>query len=157
MTTYKTRVFNERGKVIKTFVNERNSSKGEDAIEEWLIKNKIEYRKEKRFSWLLGANNGELRLDFYIPSLRIAIEFDGPHHDSSEYQKKNDSIKNALVRKHKIKMIRIHYSRFQLIPQILKRSIPLTNKKKNEHFTKAVRDKRILNTKKEEKKKRKRR
>lgn len=125
MTIYKTRVFNDKGKVIKSFYQERNSSKGELKIEEWFISNNIEYEKEKRFSWLLGVNNGEMRLDFYIPSLKLAIEFDGPHHDTSDYQKKNDVVKNQLVKAKGIKMIRIHHTRFSLIDKILARYIPV--------------------------------
>jgi len=123
MTVYKTRVFDKKGKVIKTHISERFSSKGEDLIEEWLKRKKFNYRKEKRFSWLLGVNNGEMRLDFYIPSLRIAIEFDGPHHETSDYQKANDAVKNKLLKKKNIRLIRIHYSRMHLISAILNHSI----------------------------------
>jgi len=134
MGVYKTRVFNNEGRVIKSFSNERESSPGEIKIQRWLNKNKVRYKKEKTFPWLLGANNGEMRLDFYLPDFKIAIEFDGSRHDTCEYQKKNDHLKNYYVKKHGIRMIRIHYLRFYLIDKILERYIPIVknqlNKKK---------------------------
>ncbi len=62
-----------------------------------------------------------LRFDFYIPSLKTAIEFDGRQHyeevpffnsatSTLELTRERDGIKDAYCREHGIRMLRIpHY------------------------------------------------
>lgn len=59
---------------------------------------KIEYQKQ--FPWL-----GNSSLDIYIPSLHLAIEYDGVYYHSS--RKGNDDQKTALCRSHGIYLIRV--------------------------------------------------
>jgi hypothetical protein len=43
-----------------------------------LERNNIQFEKEKKFDWLKYESN--MRLDFYLPELNIAIECHGPQH-----------------------------------------------------------------------------
>ena len=52
-------------------------SKGEEKIASILRKNKIEYQREKSFSDL---KHGLFRFDFYLPSARVVVEFNGRQH-----------------------------------------------------------------------------
>lgn len=58
----------------------------------------IEYQKQ--FDWL-----GNYSLDIYIPSLQLAIEYDGIYYHASKSS--TDSIKTALCRSHGLFLIRI--------------------------------------------------
>ena len=63
----------------------------------------------RKFSWLKNLNN--LELDFYVPSLKLAIEYDGKQHfEPIEYfggkkrfklDKKRDFLKNKLIHQNK--------------------------------------------------------
>lgn len=128
-----TKVYDKSGpfkKLIKVHESKTYYSAGEETIASWLSNNKIKYTREKKFPWLLGINNGEMRLDFFLPDHNIAIEFDGVYHDINEYQKKNDSRKNSLLKKHRIKLIRIHYKKSHNIDKILKLYFGKKKKKK---------------------------
>lgn len=78
-------------------------------------------QKEKTWGWLVNDKTGKpLWVDFYIPSLNIAIEFDGAQHFhyverfhktyegflESQYR---DELKNKLLVENGIKLIRISY------------------------------------------------
>lgn len=66
--------------------------------------------KKDIFPWL-----GEMELDIYIPSLQLAIEFDGyPWHDGKE---KSDLYKIQLCERHGISMIRIRDGKLKPIFQ----------------------------------------
>lgn len=49
-----------------------SESKLEKKVRNFLIENKIKFETEKTFEWL--KNEGQLRLDFYLPDYNIAIE-----------------------------------------------------------------------------------
>lgn len=53
-------------------------SYGEEFIINWLTNNKIEYKKE--YNLFLGSSTFPKRIDFYIKSLNLFIEFNGPQH-----------------------------------------------------------------------------
>jgi hypothetical protein len=56
-------------------------SKGEDEIEKYLIKNNIEYIREKTFEGCINPKtNKKLRFDFYLPKCNIIIEYHGEQH-----------------------------------------------------------------------------
>lgn len=108
-----------------------NMSEGELKIREWLIENLIEYETEKTFEDLVNVFN--LRIDFYLPKHKIAIEFDGAYHfhefewvggkETLEKTKIRDEIKNDYCKKNNIKMIRIPYWEFKNIANILSQEI----------------------------------
>lgn len=108
-----------------------NLSIGELVIKNWLIKNNIEFIKEKTFIDLKYKQN--LRFDFYLPNNNIAIEYDGIFHYKAfdnrggekalRESKKRDNIKNTYCKKHNIKLIRIPYWHFKNIDEILSQDI----------------------------------
>lgn len=111
-------------------------SLGEKRIYEYLKKNKIPFKRQKKFKQCRNIN--ELPFDFFIKynNQNILIEFDGKQHfhlensfGSSEEKRlenfkktqTNDRIKNEFVEKysHKIKLLRIRYDEYEQIENIL--------------------------------------
>ena len=97
-------------------------SKGEEAIQNFLEKNKIDYIRE----WKLPET--QTRLDFYLPKYNIAIEYDGIQHfkpidfagkgqkwarERFREDKQRDFLKNKLCHIYKINLIRIPYWNFK--------------------------------------------
>jgi hypothetical protein len=88
-------------------------STGEIIIESILLKNNIQFTKQKTFENC--KNIKKLRFDFYIPSKNICIEFNGKQHYNPVnhwggikkylYQIKNDEIKNKFCQENNIKLI----------------------------------------------------
>ena len=82
----------------------------EDEIEELLIKNNINYQKQKKFKWL-----GSQTLDFYLPEYNTAIECQGIQHfkpiehfgGEKEYFKiiHRDEIKKHLCEENDVKLL----------------------------------------------------
>ncbi len=76
-----------------------------------------------------GCRGGKLLpFDFYVPSLRTLIEYDGPQHFGIDWQKfpfdfeniaKNDEIKNQWAKTSGIKLVRIPYTQLKGIPDII--------------------------------------
>jgi very-short-patch-repair endonuclease len=108
-----------------------NDSKGEREIGKFLDKYKIDYIKEHIFSDC--KNISYLKYDFYIPSMRTVIEFDGIQHfqpvsyfggiETYEKLKVNDKIKNDYCEENYIDIIRIRYDQIDDIYQILWNSL----------------------------------
>ena len=104
-----------------------NESKGEKEIAKFLNKWNINYSRQHKFSDC--KNIFELPFDFYIPSMRICIEFDGRQHyepmeffgglKAYEILKVNDKIKNDYCEDNYINLIRIRYDEFDSLHQIL--------------------------------------
>jgi very-short-patch-repair endonuclease len=105
-----------------------NESKGEKKISSFLKKNKINFDRQKKFKNC--KNIYELPFDFYIPSKRTCIEFDGKQHfepldffgglEAFEKLKINDDIKNNFCEDNYINLIRIKYTEIDKIDQLLK-------------------------------------
>lgn len=98
-------------------------SKLEIDIFKWLTLNSIEFVAQKKFNWLKSKRN-YLRLDFYLPKFKIAIECQGIQHyrlvdyggRGAEFSEKTfedtlkwDKIKKDLCLKHGIKIL--YYSK----------------------------------------------
>lgn len=98
-------------------------SKGEREIRVYLENKHIDYVQEKSFDDL--RYRSKLRFDFYLPTYRIAIEYDGLQHfkpvnfsgnNKNDYikiyeeQLKRDKLKNLYCEKNKILLIRIKYN-----------------------------------------------
>ncbi len=108
-----------------------NESKGEKIISKFLDKNKINYSRQKKF--IDCRNVFELPFDFYIPSKRTLIEFDGEQHfrpvehfgglKAYEQLKINDKIKNDYCEDNYINLIRIRYDRVDKIEEILRSNL----------------------------------
>lgn len=82
-------------------------------IRNLLLRNNILFEQQKTFDWLKNVNN--LKLDFYIPDKKIAIECQGiQHFEPSEYfggvdtfnkQVEMDELKYNLCESHDIKIL----------------------------------------------------
>lgn len=104
-----------------------NESRGEKEIAKFLNKYKINFERQKKFHDC--RNVFELPFDFYIPSKRTCIEFDGKQHyqpmeffggvKAYESLKINDKIKNDYCEDNYINLIRIRYDQVDDIYQIL--------------------------------------
>lgn len=94
---------------------------GETEIHNFLRKYKISFKERYRLN--------EVNFDFYLPSLRVCIEFDGRQHfepiekfggvTTYERIKSNDKIKNEYCEEHYIELIRIKYDKIDDIYRIL--------------------------------------
>jgi len=95
--------------------------------------------KEKTWNWLVNyKSDRHMYVDFYVPSINLAFEYDGQQHFSecaffkidsvalSEYQYR-DSLKNKLLNDHKIGLIRLNYADSIDTENIRKRIQQITN------------------------------
>jgi very-short-patch-repair endonuclease len=104
-----------------------NESRGEKEIAKYLDKNEILYYRQYKFSDC--KNIAKLPFDFYIPTIRTCIEFDGKQHyfpvehfgglETYEKLKINDKIKNDYCEDNYINLIRIRYDQIDDIYTIL--------------------------------------
>lgn len=104
-----------------------NSSKGELEIESILRSKNIIYAKNKTFAGCKYKNL--LKFDFYLPDFNLCIEYDGIQHFKSistfggdkvfKENKIRDRIKNKFCKTNKIKLLRIPYTDFKNIENIL--------------------------------------
>ena len=93
----------------------------------WLDKNNIFYEPQMRFDDCCDIKT--LPFDFYIPSLKIAIEYDGKQHfepieyfggkESFEILQKHDAIKNEYCKNNGISLLRIPYYKYNNIEEEL--------------------------------------
>lgn len=99
-------------------------SRGEKAVADVLDSLSIEYTREHSFEYL-----GRKRFDFFIPSLNIAIEYDGEQHYKSidawggeeylESVRQSDALKNDFCEYMVIDLLRIPYWEFDNIDEIV--------------------------------------
>ena len=110
-----------------------NNSKGEKAIAKYLSQHNIKFEEQYKFEDCKFYN--KLPFDFYIPSLNIAIEYDGKDHymiftrsSNETYEqamdrfidrKIRDTIKNKYCKDNNIRLIRIPYWELDNIEKIL--------------------------------------
>lgn len=101
----------------------KHYSEGEELIALHLRLKHIGYQREKTFPWLLSSKKAHLRLDFYLPKYKKAIEFDGIYHfgKGNKRQKQNDTMKNLLCAQNGITLLRIPYWQKRYIKNILAR------------------------------------
>ena len=93
---------------------------GSEQLEHYLISKGIYFIKEKVFKGMNSTRNAPLRIDFYIPELLLALEYDGYQHytytkmfhkDISDFKRavKNDRIKDLFCHTKGIELVRIKY------------------------------------------------
>jgi hypothetical protein len=107
-------------------------SKGEKEICRFLKKHKINFIREHRFDECRGKKY-KLPFDFYLPSFRTCIEFDGIQHfkplpffggeQAFESLKINDKIKQTYCEDNFIELIRIRFDQEDNISSILWNSL----------------------------------
>jgi very-short-patch-repair endonuclease len=98
-----------------------SESIGENEISKFLDKFKIVFTKKYKL--------GNIEYDFYIPSMRTSVEFDGIQHfqpvdhlgglQAYELLRVNDKIKSDYCEREYINLIRIRYDQIENIYQIL--------------------------------------
>ena len=105
-----------------------SKSVGEEAVENYLIKNNISYIFQYRFPDCKDKRT--LPFDFYLIDLNTCIEFDGQHHFEPIYgeerfktTKLHDNIKNQYCQDNNITLIRIPYWDGHNIDKILDKKI----------------------------------
>lgn len=112
-------------------------SKGEIAIKQWLTKNNIAHSREYCFSDLVSDIGGKPRFDFAIfdtsNNLKLIIEYDGEQHfrsvttwggkDAFERRKYLDNLKTSYCKLHNIPLLRIKYTEFSLLDEILAKKV----------------------------------
>ncbi len=109
-------------------------SKGERKIRNYLVRRNINYIQNKECLIFLEG----LRPDFYLPDYNLIIEYDGEQHfkpvqfgnmTASEadtrfkYTLLKDAQKEKLCEENKVKLLRIRYSQYDFIEDILDREI----------------------------------
>ena len=95
-----------------------NTSRGEKAVENFLIENKIQFNSQKKFSDC--RDKYSLPFDFYLPELNIIIEYNGiQHYESVEHfggekklhlQRHHDWLKRKYCKDNNITLITISYN-----------------------------------------------
>ena len=114
-----------------------NESKGEKRVAKFLDSENIEYIQQHKFDRC--RSKYKLPFDFYIPSLNVAIEYDGKDHHMIFKRSKNDTyerafnrfiegkirdtIKTIYCKENNIKLIRIPYWDFDNIEEILEKEL----------------------------------
>lgn len=107
------------------------TSRGENRIKNWLKKKEIKYYQQHTFNDCKDAH--VLPFDFYLPNHNTIIEYDGiQHFESKEFfggvesfqkLKKHDGIKNSYCDANKIRLIRIPYTEYENIENILENEL----------------------------------
>lgn len=110
-----------------------NESKGEQIINEYLMKNIINYKIQHSFENLIGLGNGLLSYDFYLPIENLLIEYQGlQHYEPVKYfgglkqfkkQQKHDKLKRDYAITHNIRLLEIPYWDYDNIEKILDRQL----------------------------------
>lgn len=107
---------------------EEKMSSGEFAIKGVLDSMQITFEREMSFVDCRGDTH-PLRFDFYLSQHMAAIEFDGKQHfepvehwggqESFERTQRHDSIKNAYCESNNIRLLRIKYTDFERIQELI--------------------------------------
>lgn len=110
-----------------------SSSRGETKIREFLSLNDIIFEEQYRFKNCKNINS--LPFDFYIPSLNLAIEYQGEQHykpvdyfggeKQFEIQQRNDNIKRKYCKNNNIKLLEIPYTEYDNVEEILKKELSI--------------------------------
>lgn len=114
-----------------------SESKGEKRVAKYLDSKNIEYERQYKFDECRSKD--KLPFDFYIPSLNVAIEYDGEDHYKINKRSKNesyervfnrfvgtkvrDTIKTVYCKENNIKLIRIPYTEYDNIEKILEKEL----------------------------------
>lgn len=109
--------------IYRNGINMTNISKGEIEVEKYLISTGLKYISQHTFEDLRYKD--KLRIDFYIPSLKLGIEVDGIYHiervkafsrteEEFEIVRLKDSIKNKYFEENNLKLVRLPYHKSDL-------------------------------------------
>lgn len=110
------------------------NSKGENFIFNFLKEKSIVFERNKMFDECKGIRR-RLPFDFYLSNYNICIEYDGIQHFTGWRGRKqslnminhNDDIKTKYCQENNIRLIRIKYTEFNKIEEILSRELGIVN------------------------------
>lgn len=115
---------------------DKNSSKGEAIIEKYLKEYDIKYQRQYKFDKCVYKKPLPFDFAIFYPTteLKCVIEYDGEQHfkfvkhwhgdeEGFKLQQLKDKIKTDYCKNHNIKLIRIPYTEFDNIEQILKNNL----------------------------------
>ena len=101
-------------------IRSEKNSYAEIFVRNILTKNNIKFIPEHTFPDCVSQKGWQLRFDFYLPSIRMAIECDGEQHfhpiefwggeEKFRILQENDMIKNNYCKKHNILLLRLPYT-----------------------------------------------
>lgn len=104
-------------------------SYGERSVANCLDSNKILYEREKTFDECVGPSGWRLKFDFYLPEYNTCIEYDGEQHYGIQRRgvfkfdleaiKIRDEVKNSFCKIKNINLLRIPYTKFKDIKDII--------------------------------------
>ena len=112
-----------KSKKITSYRKSAKQSKGESRISSFLKSERIPFNTEWFFKGLYNyAKSNLLYFDFFISQFNLCIEYDGQQHyrhTKTEAEKMNDYLKNAYCVKNGINLLRIKYTDFDKIENII--------------------------------------
>lgn len=113
-----------------------SESWAEREIANWLDQCNLVFERQKVFQSLKGKNNRSLPFDFYIPSSKLLVEYDGEQHfvpikgfgGTSKHQQtqNNDTIKSNWAKSNGYLLIRIPYTQQNEIGRILSNALNIS-------------------------------
>lgn len=110
------------------------TSKGEREVADFLVKRGVRFKREKSFKGLVSPSTGiALRFDFWIPSMKTLIEYDGIQHFKPcrlnrfgadlPSLKARDLLKDEYAKFRGFRIIRISYNDYNRIAPILSKEL----------------------------------
>ena len=122
--------------ILTEYGKNRFQSVAENRVSDALNSIGVNYNTEVSFSNLKN-NTGQLLLfDFYIPSLKMMIEYDGKDYHKSKKSKLYDAVKNVFCKVYGYHLIRLNCKHWAELEDIVIKKVTLRIKK-----TKATNDK----------------
>ena len=108
-----------------------NISKGENKIKKFLCENNIKFIQQYRMDKC--RDKYPLPFDFYLPEYNMCIEYDGQQHfmplgynggnEKMIYTQNHDQIKNNFCKDNNINLLRIKYTEYDNVENILKKEL----------------------------------
>ena len=113
-----------------------HKSKGELRIKDYLEKKSFLFKEQKTFNDCINPKtNALLKFDFYLPDYNCCIEYDGEQHfrivnffggEKGFIERQyRDNLKTQYCKNNNIKLIRISYTEFNNIEEILTKELNL--------------------------------
>ncbi len=107
--------------------------KGEKQILDYLESHEVIFERQKTYNDLIGIGGKKLSYDFYLPTKRLFIEYNGEQHyipidffggqDKFNIQQEHDKRKEEYAHKMDIKLLIIPYWNFDNIENILEKAL----------------------------------
>ncbi len=84
----------------------------------------LSFQREKKFENCCNPNTGEyFRFDFYLREHNLVVEYDGKHHETDDYFKWSDGVKNDYLASRGIKLLRINRFSFSKAEKLILKNL----------------------------------